>query len=76
MLHEAEICLTQSLDWSSRLGAPAWELRTASDLAALWIRQGQLEPAEALLRPMLERFDEGADTADMKVAGRLLATLS
>ena len=31
---DAEQCLRQSLDWSRRQGALAWELRTAIDYAA------------------------------------------
>ena len=69
------MCLTQALDWSRRLGAPAWELRTATDLAALWMGKGRFAAAEALLRPVFERSHEGVDTADVKAAGRLLAKL-
>ena len=34
------------------------------------------DDARALLRPVFEQFTEGADTADLKAAERLLATLS
>ena len=40
---DAEICLVQSLEWSRRQGARAWELRTATDLAALFASQGKSE---------------------------------
>ena len=73
--HEAETCFIQSLDWSRRQGARSWELRTAIDLAALWAAQGQLERARAVLQPIVEAFVEGLDTADLKAAGHLLATL-
>ena len=72
---EAEICFKDSLEWSRRQGALAWELRTAVDLAGLWSRQGQSERARSLLRPVFEQFVEGRDTADLKAAQRLLATL-
>jgi predicted ATPase/DNA-binding winged helix-turn-helix (wHTH) protein len=75
MLQEAEICFVQSLEWSRRQGALGWELRTAVDLATLWSRQGQSERARSLLRPVFEQFVEGRDTADLKAAQRLLATL-
>jgi predicted ATPase len=74
-LDEAETCFVQSLEWSRRQGALGWELRTAVDLAALWSRQGQSERARSLLRPVFEQFVEGRDTADLKAAQRLLATL-
>jgi predicted ATPase len=72
---EAEICFKDSLEWSRRQGALGWELRTAVDLAGLWSRQGQSERARSLLRPVFEQFVEGSDTADLKAAQRLLATL-
>jgi predicted ATPase len=75
VLQEAETCFVQSLEWSRRQGALAWELRTAVDLAALWSRQGQPERARSLLQPVFEQFTEGSDTADLKAAQRLLATL-
>jgi hypothetical protein len=72
---EAEMCFIQSLDWSRRQGARSWELRTAVDLAALWAAQGQSENARALLLPIFEQFVEGLETADLKAAEHLLATL-
>ena len=65
----------QSLELSRRQGARAWELRTAIDLAALWAGQGRSDDARALLQPVFEQFVEGLDTADLKAAERLLATL-
>jgi hypothetical protein len=73
--HDAEMCFIQSLDWSCRQGARSWELRTAVDLAALWAAQGQQERAQAVLEPIFEEFVEGLETADLKAAERLLATL-
>nr|WP_245973706.1 winged helix-turn-helix domain-containing protein [Bosea caraganae] len=72
---DAETCLRQSLDLSRRQAARAWELRAAVDLAALWAGQGRPDAARALLQPVFARFDEGSDTADLKAAERLLATL-
>ena len=65
----------QSLELSRRQGARAWELRAATDLAALFAGQGHSERGRALLRPVFEQFVEGSDTADLKAAERLLATL-
>jgi predicted ATPase len=72
---DAERSFIQSLDWSRRQGARSWELRTAVDLAALWAAQGQRDRAQALLEPIFEAFVEGFNTADLKAAEHLLATL-
>jgi predicted ATPase/DNA-binding winged helix-turn-helix (wHTH) protein len=72
---DAEKHFMQSLDLSRRQGARAWELRTAVDLAALLADRGQRKSARSLLQPVLEQFVEDADTADVKAAQRLLATL-
>jgi len=69
---DAAHCLRQSLDWSRRLGALAWELRTAVDYAALLAARGDTEGGRALLRPVFEQFAEGSQTADLKAAARLL----
>ena len=45
---DAEMCFTQSLDWSRRQGARSWQLRTATDLAALWAAQGKRDRAQAV----------------------------
>jgi predicted ATPase/DNA-binding winged helix-turn-helix (wHTH) protein len=71
----AEACFAQSLELSRNQGARAWELRTATDLAALWASRGRRDEARALLLPIFEHFTEGADTADLNAAQRLLATL-
>ena len=72
----AEACFTQAIDLSRRQTARSWELRGATDLAALWAAQGRREDAHALLQPVLRQFVEGADTADVRAAELLLATLS
>jgi predicted ATPase/DNA-binding winged helix-turn-helix (wHTH) protein len=72
---DAEACLVRSLELSRQQGARAWELRTAVDLAKVWAAQAKTENARALLQPVLETFTEGRDTADVKAAEGLLATL-
>jgi predicted ATPase/DNA-binding winged helix-turn-helix (wHTH) protein len=73
--HEAERCFVQSLELSRRQGARGWELRSATDLAALWAGQGRSDDTHALLQPVFEQFVEGSNTADLKAAECLLATL-
>ena len=73
--HEAEICFRDSLELSRRQGARGWELRAASDLAKYLAGHGQTENARALLQPVFAGFSEGFETADLKAAEALLATL-
>ncbi|MFT2211043.1 ATP-binding protein [Rhizobium giardinii] len=72
---DAEACFTRSLEQSRNTGARAWELRTATDLAAFWVGDGRVRDARALLQPVFERFGEGLDTADVMAAERLLEKL-
>jgi hypothetical protein len=73
---DAEACFTQSLELSRRQGTRAWELRTATDLARLLSARGRAHDARMLLQPVFEQFAEGSDTADLRAAERLLATLA
>nr|WP_275944982.1 hypothetical protein [Bradyrhizobium sp. dw_411] len=66
--------LIRSIELSRQQGARASELRAATNLAELMSAQGRREDARSLLEPLFERF-EGRDTADLKAAERLLATL-
>jgi hypothetical protein len=72
---DAETCLRRSLELARAQGARAWELRTATDLAALLAARGRNESARALLRPVFEQFTEGRETADPRAAQRLLSAL-
>jgi predicted ATPase len=74
-IEEAEACFMESLELSRQQGARAWELRTGIDLARLWANRGKPEHGRTLLRPILEQFVEGQDTADLLTAARLLAEL-
>jgi len=72
---DAQTCFMRSLEHGRKMGARAWELRTATDLAKHWVGDGRVRDARALLQPVFERFDEGLDTADVMAAERLLAKL-
>lgn len=74
--NEAEACLMLAIEKSANMGAHAWELRAATDLAKLLIGDERQRDARTLLQPVFERFDEGLDTTDLKAAEALLATLS
>ena len=73
--NEARACLMQALELSRGQGARAWELRVAIDMAKLMTGAGEIDSARALLHPVFAQFEEGRDTADLKAAARLLATL-
>jgi predicted ATPase/DNA-binding winged helix-turn-helix (wHTH) protein len=73
---KAEECLLHSRDLAIKQGALAWELRTATTLAALRSRQGHAEQGRRALLPVYARFTEGFDNADVKAAHRLLHDLA
>jgi predicted ATPase len=72
---EAERLFSESLDWSRRQQAAAWELRTAASLGALWRDQGRIEDARQLVAAGCARFGEGVETADLREARQLLSEL-
>jgi hypothetical protein len=72
---DGEPCFRQALDWSRRQGASAWELRAAVDYAELLQARGKSGDARAILRPVAEKFVDGAETADLKAARALLGRL-
>jgi predicted ATPase len=74
-VEDAEKCFMESLRLSRSHGSRAWELRTATDLAAHWTGQKRAEDARALLRPVFEQFTEGLDMPDLKAAKSLLTTV-
>jgi predicted ATPase len=51
------------------------ELRAATSLARLLVRQGKADEALALLVPVLEQFTEGADMPDQREARALIFEL-
>jgi len=75
-LESIEDCFTRSLDCARRQGALSWELRAATSLARLWKQHGRLLNADALLRPIYARFNEGFGTADLRAARTLLEGLA
>jgi predicted ATPase len=55
--------------------AKALELRSATDLAALWMDQGKRGEAAELLAPIYGWFTEGFETHDLRQARALLEQL-
>jgi predicted ATPase/DNA-binding winged helix-turn-helix (wHTH) protein len=71
----AEDHFRRSLRLAHQQGALFWELRTAMSLTRLLRDQGRSADAMALLQPIHDRFTEGFDTADLKMAKALLNAL-
>jgi predicted ATPase len=71
----AEMYFLQSLKWSRRQGARAWELRTAVDLAEWLVTKARPDDARALLRPIFEQFVGNSNNSDLNAAEHLLGAL-
>jgi tetratricopeptide (TPR) repeat protein len=71
----AERLFLQAIDWSHRQGALSWELRTAIGLSRMWSDQGRVAEAHGILSSAYNRFTEGCDTADMKLARIVLENI-
>jgi len=71
----AEGLLIQSLEMARQQAALAWELRTATSLARLWVTQGRFGEARDVLAPAYDRFTEGFDSPGLKTARQLLDEL-
>jgi predicted ATPase/DNA-binding winged helix-turn-helix (wHTH) protein len=72
----AEEAFWRSIELADQQSALSWRLRASMSLARLQFRQGRREEAREVLSETYARFSEGFDTADLKAAERLLATLS
>jgi predicted ATPase len=70
-----EQCFLAAFCLARRQGALALELRAALSLARLRITLDRHDEARQILTPIYSRFAEGWDTADLKAAEHLLATL-
>ncbi|MDM0000734.1 winged helix-turn-helix domain-containing protein [Variovorax sp. J22P240] len=73
--HLAEALLVEAVETSRQHDALAWRLRCATGLAGVWMKDGRLEDARSLLRPVYEGFSEGFDTRDLRAASRLLEAM-
>ena len=71
----AEWAFRRSIELADQQSALSWRLRASINLARLQFRQGRREEAREALAESYNRFSEGFDTADLKTAERLLATL-
>ena len=73
--HLAEALLVEAVATSRQHEALAWRLRCATSLAGVWMKEGRLDDARGLLRPVYEDFSEGFDTHDLREARRVLEAM-
>jgi class 3 adenylate cyclase/tetratricopeptide (TPR) repeat protein len=72
---EVESLLDQALRTAHSQQARSLELRAATDLAALWMKQGKRAQAHEVLSSIYGRFTEGFETRDLKEAKGMLVQL-
>ena len=73
---QAEASFRKAITIARRQSAHSWELRAATSLARLFVRQGKSEEARGVLAPVHSWFTEGFDTPDLKGAKALLDQLA
>ena len=71
----SEAMLLRSLDLAKRQDAKAWELRTATSLARLYLKSTRRSEGSAVLKPVLEQLKQGRDTRDVQSAVNVLHSL-
>jgi predicted ATPase/DNA-binding winged helix-turn-helix (wHTH) protein len=71
----AMTCLTEALAVARTQSALAWELRSTMVWARMLCEDGQRDQARDTLALVYDRFTEGFDTADLKLARALLEDL-
>jgi predicted ATPase len=68
-------CLTEAIAAARAQSALAWELRSTMALARLLFEDGQRDQARHTLALVYDRFTEGFETADLRLARALLEDL-
>jgi predicted ATPase/DNA-binding winged helix-turn-helix (wHTH) protein len=68
-------CLTEALTVARAQSALAWELRSTMALARMLSEDGQRDQAQHTLALVYDRFTEGFETADLRLARTLLEDL-
>jgi predicted ATPase len=72
---DAEACFHAAIAEARRRDARAWQLRSATSLARLYVAHGKTGAARDALARVLETFDEGFNTPDLRDAQAQLAVL-
>ena len=68
--------MTRALTIARAQQARSFELRAVTSLARLYCYQDKTAEATRLVKPVLDLFSEGHDTADVKAARALLSEAS
>ncbi|GAA0747859.1 helix-turn-helix transcriptional regulator [Ideonella azotifigens] len=68
-------CYLQSINMAHAQGALAWELRSATNLAALWADSGSRGRGKDMLSSIYRQFNEGFETKDLRNARRILEAM-
>jgi len=68
-------CLTEALAVARAQSALAWELRSTMAMARMLSEDGQRDRARHTLALVYDRFTEGFETADLRLARALLEDL-
>ncbi len=74
--HEAEAHLMKAIGVARLQGARSFELRAATDLAALWHSHQKTREALRLIEPVYGWFSEGQDTGDLRHARATISAIS
>jgi serine/threonine protein kinase/predicted ATPase len=72
----AEECFRKAIDMARLQESRAWELRAATSLARLLLRQGHRDEARGVLAPVYGTYTEGFTTPDLVDAKELLESLA
>ena len=74
---DVEAAFRQAIQLAQKQQAKVFELRAATSLARLWLKQGRTQESRLLLAPIYSWFTEGSETSDLRNSRRLLdASLS
>jgi adenylate cyclase len=69
---EAQRCYAEAIASAIEDGARIRQLRASTSLARLWVSQGKLDQARAMLEPLYSSFTEGFQTPDFQDARAVL----
>ncbi|TCL64699.1 winged helix-turn-helix domain-containing protein [Rhizobium sp. BK251] len=72
----AEASLLSAMEAARRQSALSWELKAALPLVRLWVEQGRIDDAKALIERNYLRFTEGFETPDLVAARQLVVELA
>lgn len=71
-IEDAEALFQRGIEVAVQQQALSWELRCSTSLACSWAERGEVERARMLLTGVLDRFSEGASSADLKRAAAFI----